>query len=166
MMIEWINRAWVKVKVRTHKLFNYSLYRKEVIIYGVPKLVNRDRIVIGNKSTINENVFLYGRGGITLGEGVSLSYGVSVISSGYSTDNWEINKAQKHHESLPIVIGNYSWIGANATILKDVTIAEGCIIGAGSVVTHDLLTPNALYAGNPARFIKKLDYSDNELEGK
>ena len=165
MMIEWINRAWVKVKVAIHKLFNYSLYKKDVIIYGVPKLVHRDRIIIGNKATINENVFLYCRGGITVGEGVSLSYGVSVISSGYSTDNWEVNKEQKHHESLPIVIGDYSWIGAIATILKDVTIAPGCIIGAGSIVTRDLLTPNSLYTGNPARFIKKLDNSNEESRG-
>lgn len=43
----------------------------------------------------------------------------------------------------------------NCTILKGVTIGEGAIVAAGSVVTHDV-EPWTLVAGNPARFIKKL----------
>lgn len=156
-MIEWISRAWMKVKVGVHKGLNRSLYKQGVIIYGIPKLVHRDKIIIGNNSTINDGVYLYGRGGIVIEEGVSLSYNVSLISSGYRTSDWMKNKKQKHHESNSIKIERDCWIGANTTILKGVTIAEGCIVGAGSVVTKNLTEPNALYAGNPARYIKSLN---------
>lgn len=155
-MIEWISRAWMKVRVSVHKSLNRTLYKQGVIVYGIPKLVHRDKITIGKNSTINENVYLYGRGGIVIEDGVSLSYNVSLISSGYRTSDWMENKKHKHHESDPIKIERDCWIGANTTVLKGITIAEGSIVGAGSVVTKNLTEPNALYAGNPARYIKSL----------
>jgi acetyltransferase-like isoleucine patch superfamily enzyme len=58
-------------------------------------------------------------------------------------------------ESAPVVIGDHAWINFNAAILKGVTIGEGAIIGAGSVVTKDV-PPYVLCAGNPARVIREL----------
>jgi acetyltransferase-like isoleucine patch superfamily enzyme len=52
-------------------------------------------------------------------------------------------------------IGNGVSIGSNATILP-VTIADGCVIGAGAVVTRDLTRPG-VYAGNPARLLRKFE---------
>lgn len=53
----------------------------------------------------------------------------------------------------PIIIKNKAWIGFNSIILKGVTIGEGAIVGAGSVVTKDV--PDfAVVAGNPAKIIK------------
>jgi len=51
-------------------------------------------------------------------------------------------------------IGNHVSIGSNATILP-VTICDGVVIGAGAVVTKDILQPG-IYAGNPARLIRNL----------
>ena len=51
------------------------------------------------------------------------------------------------------------WIGFNAIILKGVTIGEGAVVGAGSVVTKDVL-PWTVVAGNPARLIREI--SENE----
>lgn len=53
----------------------------------------------------------------------------------------------------PIKICAGSWIGAKSIILKGVTIGEGAIVGAGSVVTKDV-APYTIVAGNPAKFIK------------
>ena len=53
----------------------------------------------------------------------------------------------------PIKICSGSWIGAKSIILKGVTIGEGAIVGAGSVVTKDV-APYTIVAGNPAKFIK------------
>lgn len=53
-------------------------------------------------------------------------------------------------------IGEKTKIGANVTILPDITIGKNCLIGAGSVVTKDLLEDNCVYAGVPARKIKSI----------
>ncbi|KAA0700382.1 acyltransferase [Neorhizobium sp. P12A] len=71
---------------------------------------------------------------------------------------------QNHHRitgSKPrpkkIVIGNHVWIAARVTILPGVTIGDGCVIGAGSVVTKDI-PPGTLWAGNPARYIRDVEW--------
>jgi len=63
--------------------------------------------------------------------------------------NWDVVKAE------PIVIKNKAWIGFNSIILKGVTIGEGAIVGAGSVVTKDV-PPYTIVAGNPAKIIREI----------
>ena len=60
-----------------------------------------------------------------------------------------------YENDAPVHIGDHVWIGLNCIILKGVTIGEGAIVGAGSVVTHDV-APRTLVAGTPARFIRNL----------
>ena len=55
----------------------------------------------------------------------------------------------------PIIIGNDVWIGSRVIILGGVRIGDGAIIGAGSVVTHDV-PPYVVVGGNPARIIKSM----------
>lgn len=54
----------------------------------------------------------------------------------------------------PIAIGNDVWIGARSIIMSGVTIGDGAVIAAGSIVTRDV-APYCIYGGNPARFIKR-----------
>ena len=51
-------------------------------------------------------------------------------------------------------VGNDCWIGANAVILQGVTIGDGVVIGAGSIVTHDVPS-NSIAFGNPAKVMKR-----------
>jgi galactoside O-acetyltransferase len=55
----------------------------------------------------------------------------------------------------PVKIEDKVWIGFNSIILKGVTVGEGAIVGAGSVVTKDV-PPYTIVAGNPARIIREL----------
>lgn len=65
----------------------------------------------------------------------------------------------RHHKGLelakPVNIGSDVWIGGRAIVLPGVSIGDGCIIGAGTVVTKDV-PPYSLLAGNPGRVIRKL----------
>ena len=78
------------------------------------------------------------------------------------------------------VIGNDVWLGARTMIMGGVTVSDGAVIGAGSIVTKDV-GPYEIWAGNPARFIRKRfddetiekllkskwwDWSDEKLEEK
>lgn len=62
----------------------------------------------------------------------------------------------------PCIIGNDVWIGANVTVCRKVTIGDGAVIGAGSVVTHDV-PPYTIVAGVPARPLKKR-FDDSVIE--
>jgi acetyltransferase-like isoleucine patch superfamily enzyme len=69
--------------------------------------------------------------------------------------DWKNNRYHNWETTLkvPIIIKKGSWIGAKAIILKGVTIGEGAVVGAGSVVTKDV-PDYAVVAGNPAKVIK------------
>ena len=60
----------------------------------------------------------------------------------------------------PVHIGNDCWFGANVVVCPGVTIGEGCVIGAGSVVVKDI-PPYSFAAGNPCRVIRKLTEADS-----
>jgi acetyltransferase-like isoleucine patch superfamily enzyme len=61
------------------------------------------------------------------------------------------------HELAGPKVGRCAKIGANCTILPGIVIGENSLIGAGSVVTKDV-QPGAIYAGNPAKFLREIDY--------
>lgn len=65
-------------------------------------------------------------------------------------------KDWSHVEIRPVTIRDKVWIGLNAIIVKGVTLGEGSVVAAGSVVTRDV-PPYALVAGNPARVVRELE---------
>ena len=59
----------------------------------------------------------------------------------------------------PITVGNDVWFGGSCTVLPGVTIGDGCVIGAGSVVTRDI-PANTVAAGNPCRVLRSISEAD------
>lgn len=94
---------------------------------------------------------------ITIGERLFCGGNTSI----WDTDFHPINFIDRRNDnnintkSASIVIGNDVFIGANSIILKNVTIGDRAVIGAGSVVTKNV-PQDEVWAGNPAKFIKKL----------
>lgn len=75
-----------------------------------------------------------------------------------SSNDIDINPIQRKLTSKgPVIIGNNVWIGDKATILSGVTIGDGTIVAANSVVTKDV-PAYSIAAGNPAKVIKNLKY--------
>lgn len=107
---------------------------------------------IGHKSYINHDSEIRCREHITIGNNVNIAYGVRIQDSDYHTMFDEDGTPKP--ETKPIVIEDDVWIGADATILKGVTIGRGSVVAARSVVVKSA-PPHSLVAGNPARIIKQ-----------
>ena len=105
---------------------------------------------IGHKSYINHDSEIRCREHISIGNNCSIAYGVRMQDSDYHI-MYDEDGAPKP-ETKPIVIEDDVWIGADATILKGVTIGQGSVVAARSVVTNP--PPYSHVAGNPARVIK------------
>ena len=90
-------------------------------------------------------------------DGIS-TYPFSAFGQGWDDPDQDWRKGRRGD----MVIGNDVWIGMNATIMPGVTIGDGAVIGALSVVSRPV-PPYAIVAGNPARIIK-MRYSDREIE--
>lgn len=96
--------------------------------------------------------YIQGINGIEIGENFLFGPGLRLISANHNPgdlDSWDDVK--------PIKIGNNVWLGSNVTILPGVQIPNNAVIGAGSVVTKSFEEDNIVIAGNPAKFIRKLE---------
>ena len=109
-------------------------------------------IELGHKTYINHDSEIRCREHISIGNNVSIAYNVLIQDSDYHTMYDE--KGNEKPQTLPIVIEDDVWIGANAIILKGVTLGKGCVVAAGSVVTKSA-PAHSLIGGNPARIIKQ-----------
>ena len=89
-------------------------------------------------------------GGITIDDEVMIAANVQLISNNHDLEQRNVITCK------PVHICRQVWIGAGATILPGVTIGENAVVGAGSVVTHDV-PPMTIVAGNPARTIKTIE---------
>lgn len=104
----------------------------------------------GNTSTSGNNLII-SKKSVTLGKNCAIAFGVTIADHDFHKT---YKNGNENPETLPIVIGDDVWIGMNATILKGVTIGNGAVIAAGSVVTKDV-PAQSMVAGVPAKIIKR-----------
>ncbi|WP_236621040.1 acyltransferase [Rhodopirellula sallentina] len=90
---------------------------------------------------------------LNVGDDCLIASGVKMIDHDHGSDLGCLMRQQENN-SKPISIKDNVWIGVNATILKGVTIGDGAIVAAASVVNRSI-GPNEVWAGVPARMIRK-----------
>ena len=112
-------------------------------------IMTPQQLTIGNYSHINRGCLLDARGGITIGNNVSISHNVCIMSGSH-----DYNSKNFRGRFLPVKINDFVWIGNNAIIQQNVTIGEGAVVCAGAIVTKDV-EPYTVVAGIPARKIKE-----------
>jgi acetyltransferase-like isoleucine patch superfamily enzyme len=124
-------------------------------------------IVIGDNVYIGDDCILSCAHQIEIGSWTLLAHGVQVFDNDSHPLEADL-RGQDYRQAVlstagrrsaiqgaPIWIGARAWVGINAIILKGVTIGEGGIVAAGSVVTQDV-APYTVVAGNPAKVVKQL----------
>lgn len=127
-------------------------WRSRVCKWGGVNILNPKKTEIGTNVVFDtmspEN--------ITIEEGAIISTGCKIISHYFDPKNTSADdRLANRYEKGEVVIKKNVFLGMGTLIIKPVTIGENAIIGAGSVVTHDI-PANEIWAGNPARQIGSL----------
>lgn len=97
---------------------------------------------------------------ITIGDHVHIGANCIIVDGDLHSDDWRLRRVDAvkkvPYKTKPVAIGDDVWLGANVIVLKGVTIGERSIVGAGSVVTHDIPS-DCIAAGNPCKEIRKIN---------
>lgn len=106
-------------------------------------------VYVGSRTRIQSHSFVCEQ--VTIGSDCTIAHGVMFINDRYATGSPAGGDRELWEATC---IGNHVSIGSNATLLP-VRVCDHVVIGAGSVVTHDIGEPG-IYAGNPARLLRHL----------
>lgn len=120
---------------------------------------------VGRRVKVSSHTFICE--GVTIEDDVFIGHGVMFINDKYPRATTENGAPQTEADwsCVPTLVKRGASIGSNATILCGITIGEKAIVGAGSVVTHDV-PPGTVVAGVPSRILRHLDVeiSEDNLE--
>jgi serine acetyltransferase len=108
---------------------------------------------IGSRAVINKRVLFDVTGQVTVGHRVSIGHDVIFITAEHELGPSSARAGALRSQA--IVLGDGCWIGARSTILPGVSVGEGSVVAAGSLVASDV-PPNKLVGGVPARTIRAL----------
>jgi acetyltransferase-like isoleucine patch superfamily enzyme len=131
-------------------------------------------VSIGDRTYMGGDTCVISRNRVTIGNDVTMAWGITIYDHNSHSLDWRQRARVVEHfhrsygtpacfealdwtdvASAPIVIGDRAWIGFDAVILKGVTIGEGAIVAARSVVSRDV-EPYTVVAGNPAVLVRRL----------
>jgi len=132
---------------------NGAVIGKNVTFYPGVWIAPGRNLVVGNDVDFALGVLVTTSGGVTIGDRTLIGYRSQILSSNHRIPEKCGRIFGSGHIHKKVKIGNDVWIGANAIVLPGVTIGEGAVVAAGSVVTKDI-EPYTIVAGNPARLIK------------
>lgn len=129
---------------------------------------NGGSISIGKRCYLGDNTRIWAAESIEIGDDVMVAHNSNIFDSNTHPVDVEERMTDKDAiltrggredfptlGSSPVKICDKAWIGCNCCVMKGVTVGEGAIVGAGSVVTRDV-PAYTVVAGNPARVVKKL----------
>lgn len=122
---------------------------------------------IGARFFGNFNLTIQDDAAVTIGDDCNFGPGVTIVTPIHPMIAEERKRIRTPSGEIkrlcyakPVTIGNDCWFGANVTVCPGVTIGDGCVIGAGSVVTKDI-PANSFAAGVPCRVIRTITEADS-----
>ena len=155
-----IKKVWNKLVGEPIRKMALGSCGKNVTISPNVSISGIENVHIGNSVSIGANsTFLTTLAKIKIGDHVMMAHNVTIVTGNHKIDILgkymnEITDAEKLPEDdEDVVFEGDNWIGANATILKGVTIGRGAVISAGAVVSKDV-PPYSIVGGVPAKVLK------------
>ena len=117
------------------------------VVFSYPQ-----NIACGEALIVNPQVYFAAKGGIELGDNVTISAGAKILSSSLQAVDGAVSRKHIHKK---VTIGSNVWLGAGCIICPGVTIGDNVIVAAGAIVTKDL-PGDHIYAGIPAKMLRPL----------
>ena len=158
--LELFPNAWNRFVISPIHCLSFGKCGKHVRVGRNAAIQGREHIFAADYVTIGRGcTFLCTRADVVIGDHVMFGPNVTVITGNHRTDirdkyMIEVTDNEKRPEDdQPVVFEGDNWIGANAVILKGVTIGRGAVVAAGSIVTKSV-PDYMIVGGNPARVIK------------
>ncbi len=149
MMINERSKRVIPFRAHDAKRVGEGCFYLDLIVW-----LNGDRIELGDRVAFNYGCYVNGFGGLVIGDGAEFGPYTMIHTANHNSDDaYRPATAQGWRDDPPMEIGRNCWIGMGTCLLPGVRIGEGCIVGAGSVVTKDV-EPFTVAVGNPARPIR------------
>ncbi len=136
------------------RIFFKSKVGKRVVFYPNIWIFTGRKLVLGDDVDLATGVLITTDGGVSIGDRTLVGYGTKILSSNHNVPKLPGRIFDSGHTKAPVMIVKDAWLGANCIILPGVTIGDGAIVAAGSVVTKDV-PPNVFVGGIPAKIIKE-----------
>lgn len=163
LLVEWMNVTYQLVPNPLRngylRLFGIRLVGCGTSIHRGCKFFHVGKLTIGKNSVINFGCYLDNRRGITIGNNVGIAHNTKIYTLGHDLDD-----PQFKTKGAAVTVKDNVFIFSNALIMPGVTIGEGAVVLAGSVVTKDV-KPWTIVGGNPAKKIRmrssEIDYTIN-----
>ncbi|MFL0493514.1 acyltransferase [Priestia megaterium] len=141
------------VTIKSSLLSNLiGLYSRTIIVTRTSEA----KIEIGNNVGVS-GATIYARSSITIGDNTLIGGNTKILDNDFHPLKIEARNAdiKEHIDARPITIGKNCFIGCNVLILKGTVLGDGCVVGAGAVVSGRF-PANSIIVGNPAKAIKTL----------
>jgi len=134
----------------------YILIGNKVVIKSRSRISTTTGLIeISDFCYLGQNMWMGGKGNISIKKNSIFAMNVVIISSNHDYMNIPTPYYEGIEIRKDITIGENVWVGANSVILPGVTIEDGSVISAGSVV-HGVIPKNSIASGNPAKVIHEI----------
>lgn len=145
-----IIHRWDKYRLSRLK---FGYFGKNVSVFAGFKFGHSENLILHDNIVLGENIFINAHGGVEICSGTITGPDVMIFSVNHIYDSEDILPFAEELSLKPVKIEENCWIGARSFICPGVTIGEGSVVAAGSVVTKSFSACSVI-GGNPARLIK------------
>lgn len=153
--------GFMRTRNRIYRAAGYRNLHKTTSWFGLATLTGdadrRHNLITGRVVRFNHGCMLNVQAEIRIGDNVGFGHEVMILTESHGIGAADYRSGERFE--LPVTVRDGCWVGARTTIMPGVTIGEGSVIGAHSLVTGDI-PPNVLAHGVPARVVRSLDVDE------